>query len=107
MVLQGNQVEDENWDVALFQELGSAPATFEAGAACDAYGLVAGHDAQHADVEQAYIQTRLGVTFPRGFHSAVRSLGLTVVTHSAPRLGSLRPSGCTGVLGNSTATTIR
>ena len=90
-----------------FKSSALRPPPLRRGAACDAYGLVAGHDAQHADVEQAYIQTRLGVTFPRGFHSAVRSLGLTVVTHSAPRLGSLRPSGCTGVLGNSTATTIR
>ncbi len=69
-MLQGNQVKDENRDVALFQELGSKPATFEAGAACDAYGLFAGHDAQHAYVEQAYVQTRLGVTFPLGLAAA-------------------------------------
>jgi hypothetical protein len=57
-------VKDENWDVALFQELGSAPATLEAGKACDAYGLVAGHDVQQADAEQAYIQTKLGGDIP-------------------------------------------
>ena len=64
VVFQGNQVKDENWDVALFQELGSAPATLEAGKACDAYGLIAGHDVQQADAEQAYIQTRLGGDVP-------------------------------------------
>ena len=37
-VFQGNNVRDENSDVALFSELGSSPATMEAGKAVDAYG---------------------------------------------------------------------
>ena len=36
-VFQGNNVRDENSDVALFSELGSSPATMEAGKAVDAY----------------------------------------------------------------------
>ena len=36
---QGNNVRDENADVALFSELGSSPATMEAGKAVDAYGF--------------------------------------------------------------------
>jgi hypothetical protein len=60
VVFQGNRVRDEHWNVALFQELGSSPATMEAGKACDAFGLVNGHDVQQADAEQAYIQSRLG-----------------------------------------------
>jgi hypothetical protein len=43
VVFQGNDVKDENWDVALFQELSSSPATMEAGNAADAYGLFEGH----------------------------------------------------------------
>jgi len=64
VVCQGNQVKDENWDVALFQELGTAPATLVAGKACDAYGLQPGYDVQQADAEQAYIQSRLGGDIP-------------------------------------------
>ena len=60
VVFQGNQVLDERWDVALFQELGSSPATMEAGKACDAFGLLPGHMVQQADAEQAYIQSKLG-----------------------------------------------
>eukprot|EP00435_Cladocopium_sp_Y103_P015059 s2440_g3.t1 len=36
-VFQGNNVRDENADVALFSELGSSPATMEAGKSVDAY----------------------------------------------------------------------
>jgi len=36
VVFQGNRVQDESWNAALFQELGSSPATMEAGKACDA-----------------------------------------------------------------------
>jgi len=38
MVFQRNNVRDENWNAALFQELGSSPATMEAGKACHATG---------------------------------------------------------------------
>ena len=58
------QVRDENWDVALFRELGSAPATLEAGKACDAFDMVAGHEVQQADAEQACAQSRLGGAVP-------------------------------------------
>ena len=63
-MFQGNQVRDEYWDVALFQELGSAPATLEAGKACDAYGLLEDHEVQQADAEQAYIQSKLDSKVP-------------------------------------------
>jgi hypothetical protein len=64
VVFQGNNVQDENWNAALFQELGSSPATMEAGKACDACGLVPGHAVQQADAEQAYIQSKLGGETP-------------------------------------------
>ena len=64
VVFQGNQVFDENWDVALFQESGSSPATMDAAKACDAHGLLEGHDVEQADAEQAYIQSRLGGDTP-------------------------------------------
>ena len=57
-------VQDENWNAALFQELGSSPATMEAGKACDAFGLAPGHAVQQADAEQAYIQRKLGGDTP-------------------------------------------
>ena len=53
VVFQGNNVQDESWNTALFQELRSSPATVEAGKACDAFGLAPGHAVQQADAEQA------------------------------------------------------
>ncbi|CAE7497332.1 NaCP60E, partial [Symbiodinium natans] len=58
-VFQGNNVKDENSDQALFSELGSSPATMEAGKALDAYGHAPGNDCQQADGKQAYTQTTL------------------------------------------------
>ena len=55
-LFQGNNVKDENADVALFSELGSSPATMEAGKAVDAYGSQPGHITQQNDGVQAYTQ---------------------------------------------------
>ena len=55
-VFQGNNVRDENADVALFSELGSSPATMEAGKAVDAYGAQPGFVNQQNDGVQAYTQ---------------------------------------------------
>ena len=51
---QGNNVRDENADVALFSELGSSPATMEAGKAVDAYGSQPGFVNQQNDGVQAH-----------------------------------------------------
>ena len=51
---QGNSVRYENDNVALFSELGSSPATMEAGKAVDAYGSPPGHVSQQNDGVQAY-----------------------------------------------------
>ena len=40
----------------MFQDLGSAPATMEAGKAADIFGCMPGHDIEQADAEQAYVQ---------------------------------------------------
>ena len=53
-VFQGNNVKDENADVALFSELGSAPSTMEAGKVVDSYGSLPGHTAEQCDGVQAY-----------------------------------------------------
>ncbi|CAL1139216.1 unnamed protein product [Cladocopium goreaui] len=55
-VFQGNNVKDESADVALFSELGSSPATMEAGKAVDAYGAQPGFITQQNDGVQAYTQ---------------------------------------------------
>ena len=60
VVFQGNNVRDENWEVAMFQDLSSCPATMEAGKACDLYGSLEGHEIQQSDAELAYTQSRLG-----------------------------------------------
>ena len=55
-VFQGNQVVDQNADHALFAELGSAPASMEAGKLIDAFGSQPGYSKQQADARQAYTQ---------------------------------------------------
>ena len=55
-VFQGNNVRDENADVALFSELGSSPATMEAGKSVDAYGSQPGFVTQQNDGAQADTQ---------------------------------------------------
>ena len=59
VVFQGNNVVDQHWETAIFQDLGSSPASMEAGKMADAYGSFPGHDMQQADAEQAYIQAWL------------------------------------------------
>ena len=56
VVFQGNNVKDQNYDQAIFAELGSAPATMEAGKAADAMGLLRGCTVEISDAEQAYTQ---------------------------------------------------
>ena len=58
-VFQCKCVRDEFGDWAIFQELGSCPATMEAARCGDAYGLLPGHAVQQSDAEQAYTQAWL------------------------------------------------
>ena len=90
-VFQGNNVRDENSDVALFSELGSSPATMEAGKAVDAYGSQPGHITQQNDGVQAYTQAlmqgvetwvELPVGERRGKEGQKISSALTMLTRS-------------------------
>ena len=56
---QGNGVVNQNYEAALFQDLGRSPATLEASRACDAYGCGPGMHTEVADAEQAYVQATL------------------------------------------------
>jgi len=58
-VFQGNAVWDENWDVAMFQELSQSPATMEASKLADLIGLLPGYITKQADAKQAYTQSQL------------------------------------------------
>ncbi|MCP4242468.1 MAG: hypothetical protein GY772_18080, partial [bacterium] len=63
VVFRGNDVRDETWEAAMFEELSSNLATMEAAKAADCYGLVPGHEVWQADAERAYTQAKLrGVT---------------------------------------------
>ena len=64
VVFQGNNVKDENWNVAMFQDLSSSPATMSAAKFADAIGLLAGNAVEIADAEQAYIQAELATEVP-------------------------------------------
>ena len=68
-VYQGNQVRDQNNEVAVFNSLSSTPATLEGSKACDAFGLMPGNEIQASDACQAYVQadfigTRTRVEIP-------------------------------------------
>ena len=80
--------------MAIFQDLGSSPATLEAAKACDCYGLLPGHTTQQADAVQAYTQSTLRGTptwirLPRdrwpaswqGMHAPVCPLRLALYGH--------------------------
>ena len=62
VVFQGNRVTNQNWEAAIFQDMGSCPATMEASKAADFYGLIPGHAVEIADAVQAYIQAELSGT---------------------------------------------
>ena len=55
-VFQGNNVRDENSDHALFNGLGSSPASMEAAKLLDAFGSQPGFSKEQADAIQAYLQ---------------------------------------------------
>ena len=60
VVFQGNNVHDENWQAALFQQVASCPATMAAAKSADAYGLMTGNSVEQCDAEQAYALSKLG-----------------------------------------------
>ena len=59
VVFQGNNVKNQNWENAVFSDLGSSPSSMEAGRLVDAYGLRHGFDIQQSDAVQAYLQAEL------------------------------------------------
>ena len=59
VVFRGDDVRDQNNDVAFFSEMASSPATMEASKMGDMYGLLPGHHMQMADAKSAYTQARL------------------------------------------------
>ena len=58
-VLLGNQVKNQSFEAAMFQDLGNSPASFEASRWADFLGCRDGWDVQMADAVQAYIQATL------------------------------------------------
>ncbi len=52
-VFQGHRVKDQNYEAAMFQDLGSSPATMEASKAADFVGCMPGNLVQQAHAEQA------------------------------------------------------
>ena len=58
-VLLGNQVKNQHWEAAFFQDLGNSPASFEASRWADFCGCLPGHAVKLADAIQAYIQAKL------------------------------------------------
>ena len=59
VVFQGNNVVTQNWEAAMFQDLGSNPSSMQSGKAADCYGCLNERCTQQADAEQAYVQAEL------------------------------------------------
>ena len=55
MVLRGNDIKDQSFEVALFQEMATTPTSLEASRFCDLLGLLEGNITEGRDVEQAYL----------------------------------------------------
>ena len=56
-VVLGDRVFDQDYEMATFADLGSAPITLEGGRVVDAYGCAPGNDSQTSDAIQAFCQT--------------------------------------------------
>ena len=70
VVFQGNNVVNQNWEAAMFQDLGNAPATLESSRIADCYGCFHGHACEQSDADQAYTQAPLKGTPYLGCSSA-------------------------------------
>lgn len=55
VVLRGNDIKDQSFEVALFQEMATAPTSPEASRFTDLVGLLEGEITEGRDVEQAYL----------------------------------------------------
>ena len=53
--LRGNDIKDQSFEVALFQEMATTPTSLEASRFCDLLGLLVGNITEGRNVEQAYL----------------------------------------------------
>ena len=51
IVFRGNDVKDQNWDVAMFQELATTPTTLEASRYSDLLSCLPGNGVEGRDVQ--------------------------------------------------------
>ncbi len=72
-MLLGNNVFDQNFDRAEFQELGSAPPSMEAARAADALNLFPGDSPKQSDATSGGQPTGTGGTIIPLFLSSLRS----------------------------------
>ena len=56
VVFRGNDVKDQNWEVAMFQEIATTLTTLEASRYSDLLATFPGNSVEGRDVEQAYLQ---------------------------------------------------
>ena len=63
VVFGGDNVRDQDWNIAMFQELSSSPSTMAAARSADCYGMLPGHVVMQSDAEQAYTQAALGTDY--------------------------------------------
>ena len=59
VVFRGNDVKDQNWDVALFQEMATTPTTLEASRYSDLLACFPGNSVEGRNVQQAYLQAEM------------------------------------------------
>ena len=64
VVFQGNRVINQDWEAAMFQDWGNAPATMEAPRSIGCYGCLPGHAEEQNDARHAYTQA-----FLKGTHT--------------------------------------
>ena len=59
LVFSGDRLVDQSFEKAIFQDLGSNPASLKSNKTFDLHGITMGHVIQQAGAELAYIQAEL------------------------------------------------
>ena len=59
IVFRGNDVKDQSWEVAMFQEMATTPTTLEASRYADLLSMMPGNIVEGRDVAQAYLQAEM------------------------------------------------
>ena len=59
VVFQGNNVYNQNWEIAVYRDCANTPTTMEASKFNDFYACLKGHQSTQADARRAFVQAKM------------------------------------------------